>query len=327
VWRQAFANRVNESSFVPFALIGGAGSAGGAGGGGRGPALPVSAGTAANRPLAVVRGGGLFFDFNLDFGCCFGTLQPEPLPDPPPGPGIASVADILLQTPQWRALLVTNSTDGLVMYAHNTEQDWGDAHTEVRFSRNVTLIGAKSEDNFAAVWIRDSDLVSVMSFGGDGSAFANHTRYPGAGGLPHARFMPSLLRVQRSTRVTLANLVDSGRVTREGCVDPADPACPKRGSAMVAAGIGVDPRQWNMVLQQDVDVDVDVDVGVDAVVDYAGMEEDGSGGRSGGAAGGDGGGGGGGVCMPAPPGAGGGGGGACNATAVLDRPVLWTNAV
>ena len=52
--------------------------------------------------------------------------------------------------------------------------------------------------------------------------------------------MPSLFRVQRSTRVRLANLMDAGRVT-----SAAHP------SNFLAAGNGTDPREWNMVLRQD----------------------------------------------------------------------------
>jgi hypothetical protein len=54
--------------------------------------------------------------------------------------------------------------------------------------------------------------------------------------------MPSLFRVQRSTQIRLANLIDAGRVT-----SPAHP------SVFVAAGNGTDPRLWNMVLYQDGD--------------------------------------------------------------------------
>ena len=77
--------------------------------------------------------------------------------------------------------------------------------------------------------------------------------------------MPSLFRVQRSTRVRFANLNDAGRVT--------DPNVP---SAFVAAGNGTDPRSWNMVLRQDGDA----------------------------------------LCDPLRS-------DACDATRVLDRPVVW----
>ena len=93
--------------------------------------------------------------------------------------------------------------------------------------------------------------------------------------------------MQRSVRVRLANLMDAGRIT--SATTP---------SAFVAAGNGTDPRLWNMVLRQDSD--------------------GGAGGQIGG--GGSQGGGGGGataLCTPrAEP-------GWCDATRMLDRPVLW----
>jgi hypothetical protein len=54
--------------------------------------------------------------------------------------------------------------------------------------------------------------------------------------------MPSLFRVQRSTRIRLTNLVDSGRISTA-----------KKPSVLVAAGDGIDPREWNMVLRQNAD--------------------------------------------------------------------------
>ena len=102
----------------------------------------------------------------------------------------------------------------------------------------MTLYGAKSEGNYVSVWIRDSSDVTVHSFGGDATAFANTTLYPPG----RAQFMPSLLRVQRSSRVRLANMVDVGRVT-----DDAQPC------TLVAAGSGTPPQLWNMLLWQDTD--------------------------------------------------------------------------
>ena len=33
-------------------------------------------------------------------------------------------------------------------YPLNAEQDFGEAHTEIRYSSNVTMFGAKSENNY-----------------------------------------------------------------------------------------------------------------------------------------------------------------------------------
>ena len=187
----------------------------------------------------VLSGGGAFYDFNLDFGCCFGTAVPPP--SVPVGPDMASSAEVYTHGPAYRTLLINGSTGGAAFYPLNAEQDFGEAHTEVAFSRNVTFYGAKSENNYAVLWVRDSEDVTLHGYGGNASPFKNAT---GAEGVRRdgrvAEYMPSLFRVQRSRNVRLANLVDGGRVT--------SPTLP---SSFVAAGNGTDPREWNMVLRQD----------------------------------------------------------------------------
>lgn len=79
----------------------------------------------------MVSGGGAFYDLNLDFGCCFGDLLPNPPVVVPPA--ITSLSEILLQKSNYRTLLINGSTSGARFYAHNTEQDNGDAHTEIRY--------------------------------------------------------------------------------------------------------------------------------------------------------------------------------------------------
>eukprot|EP00927_Polykrikos_kofoidii_P029249 TRINITY_DN2532_c0_g2_i1.p1 TRINITY_DN2532_c0_g2~~TRINITY_DN2532_c0_g2_i1.p1 ORF type:complete len:844 (+),score=112.04 TRINITY_DN2532_c0_g2_i1:34-2532(+) len=247
LWRQVFANREHEASFPPFTMPSFA-------------HIPAhTSPTHFNRPLIVISGGGAFYDFNLDFGCCFGTVVPK---DVEVGPDIASSGEILLQGPSHRILLVNGSTSGLRFYQHNLEQTFGDAHSEIRWSKNVTLYGAKSEGNYVALWIRDSDLVTVHGYGGNAAPFPNSTRYA----KDRVQYMPSLFRVQRSTRVLLANILNDERIT-----SPTEP------STLVAAGDGYDPRLYNMILHQDSDD----------------------------------------LCDPiVSP-------GKCQATRVLDRPVLW----
>eukprot|EP01050_Picozoa_sp_SAG11_P031025 SAG11_NODE_9442_length_911_cov_0.951970_1_plen_110_part_00 len=60
--------------------------------------------------MQVISGGGKFYDYNLDFGCCFGHVVPPPPVDP--GPDTASSDEILLQLPGYRTLLVNGSTSG-----------------------------------------------------------------------------------------------------------------------------------------------------------------------------------------------------------------------
>ena len=47
----------------------------------------------------------------------------------------------------------------------------------MRYSSNVSIYGAKSENNYAVLWVRDSDRVSVHGYGGNASPFANKTKY------------------------------------------------------------------------------------------------------------------------------------------------------
>ena len=109
--------------------------------------------------LSIISGGGAFYDFNLDFGCCFGTVLPRPPIVAPPD--TSSSGEILLQDPTYRTVLVNGSTAGVRFYQLNAEQDFGEAHTEIRYSTNVTMYGAKSENNYVVIWVRDSDLVTL----------------------------------------------------------------------------------------------------------------------------------------------------------------------
>ena len=106
----------------------------------------------------------------------------------------------------------------------------------------MTMYGA-SENNYVVLWVRDSDLITLHGYGGNASPFINKTT-PGRRRRDDrvAEYMPSLFRVQRSTRVRFANLIDAGRVTPPG-----------EWSAFVAAGNGTDPRHWNTLLRQDGD--------------------------------------------------------------------------
>ena len=227
-WRQGFFNRVQESKFPPFSWPSDR------------PIITPKKGTHYNRALSVISGGGSFYDFNLDFGCCFGTALPPP--GVPVQPDTSSSGEVWLQGPGYRTVLINGSTDGVGFYPLNAEQDFGEAHTEIAWSTNVTMFGAKSENNYVVVWVHDSDLISLHGYGGNASPFINKTKNNVRRDHRVAKYMPSLFRVQRSTRVRLSNLIDAGRVTD-----------PNTSSAFVAAGNGTDPLKWNMVLKQDGD--------------------------------------------------------------------------
>jgi len=233
IWRQAYTTREPESVFPLFKSVSMSSSI-----------VPnYTDPVIISRPLVVVSGGGAFYDFDMDFGCCFGTVNP---PNASIGPGTASLGEVMLQRPGFRSLLINGSTSGLRFYPHNTEQAFSDAYTEISHSFNVTLYNAKSENNYAIVWIRDCDLVTVHGFGGNYCPFPNSSSYNDfdvrGSSFAHgySPFMPSSVRVQRSKRVTLANVMNTERVTG-GTTD------------FISAGIGYEPDSYNMILCQDID--------------------------------------------------------------------------
>jgi hypothetical protein len=231
VWRQAFTTREPEAVFQPFRSFGQPASS----------TPPYKPPVNIDRPLVVISGGGAFYDFDLDFGCCFGNVLN---PDIDSGPEITSTDEVMLQRPGFRTLLVNGSTAGLRFYPHNTEQAFSDAYTEIANSFNVTLYNAKSENNYAVVWIRDSDLVSIHGYGGNACPFPNSTLYGDESDirgledhLNYAQFTPSSFRIQRSTRITLANIVNQERT--------------ENPSGFISAGNGYSPQTYNMILYQD----------------------------------------------------------------------------
>jgi hypothetical protein len=187
-------------------------------------------------------------------------------------PDIASSGEILLQEPLYRTVLVNGSRNfGVRFYPLNAEQDFGEAHAEVRWSSNVTAYGSKSENNFLVLWIRDSDRVTVHGYGGNASPFANTSAYHAGwigGPTGYAQFMPSLFRVQRCVR--RARRAHQRAAHRSSQLTPCLSFAAQRRSStnvrfanligderglklsqFVAAGNGTDPRTWNMVLRQD----------------------------------------------------------------------------
>ena len=115
IWRQSFFNRVDESEFPPFSATA--------------DLRPAHhPGTPFGRPLAVIDGGGAFYDFNLDFG------HVVPAPGIPTGPDKASSDEVLLQQPGYRSLLVNGSTAGVRFYPLNMEQTFGEAYVTFRLN-------------------------------------------------------------------------------------------------------------------------------------------------------------------------------------------------
>ena len=92
---------------------------------------------------------------------------------------------MFLQQPRYRSLLVNGSGFGgfgARFYPLNMEQDFGEAHTEVARSTNVSFYGSKSENNYvrprraitpvrpffvAALFVDWLRLTSASAAGGD----------------------------------------------------------------------------------------------------------------------------------------------------------------
>jgi hypothetical protein len=113
VYRQVFFNRMQEATFPPFSAPV------------TSPLPPrpspvTKAGLPFGRPLSVISGGGAFYDFNLDFGCCFGTVRPDP--SVPVPADTASSGEVRLQLPAYRTVLVNGTSAGVRFYPLNGEQ-------------------------------------------------------------------------------------------------------------------------------------------------------------------------------------------------------------
>ena len=166
---------------------------------------------ALDRPLSVISGGGRFYSFYVE--------------------------DWHFQGPGYRHLLVNNSHHGVALYHINPDCGRGDATVEVRNSSVVSIFGMKSEGNFCQLWLRQSSQVLYTGFGGFASPFGIDQGYP----KPYAQYTPSMIRIENSSYVTLANLVGACRI---GCQKPNETCDDAFG------GVGVSPAKWSFVMWQ-----------------------------------------------------------------------------
>jgi hypothetical protein len=159
----------------------------------------------SSQPLVVISdsGGGKWYEFHQD------------------------EADYMAAA--YRHLLVRNTRQRLNFYQFNAEHAKSEANAEVRNSANVYFYGFKSESNYPALWVRDSDQVSVFGYGGNASALPADRTYPET----FAQYTPSLFRVERTPNVRLVQLVDEPRVSGEHPV----------------FGTGYDPSTWHMLYE------------------------------------------------------------------------------
>jgi hypothetical protein len=110
--------------------------------------------------------------------------------------------DYFFQAPGYRHILVDGIDGPLRFYQLNPERVLSEANMEIRNARDVRIFGLKSEGNYPALWIRDSDEIEVLGFGGLVSAFEADASYP----LGFEPFTPTLFRVERTANFRLVNL-------------------------------------------------------------------------------------------------------------------------
>lgn len=113
----------------------------------------------------------------------------------------------------------------------NTECSKGEADVEIINSSNVLLFGMKAEGNAVKLWVRRSTDVLYTGFGDFGTPLPITAPYPSA----FAQYTPSLIRLEESDNITLANLWGDCRI---------GPSISGFGSFCYS------PAVWSMVLWQ-----------------------------------------------------------------------------
>ena len=103
----------------------------------------------------------------------------------------------------------------------NALVDLRSANAELRNASNVDVYGLKVEGSTPILWVRDSHDVNLFGMGGGADAFPTGsagTYYP-PDFVPYA---PSILRIERTPKFKLLNLMDAGR-GGAGAKDPPRP--------------------------------------------------------------------------------------------------------
>lgn len=159
------------------------------------PAVPI------NHPMMLISGRGAsaqVFTFFLE-DCCRDAVYPwQP----------NAFWDGYLSGPQqakYRHLLVTDGAGPVGFYQLNCEHGTGEAICEfANGTHDVDVYGFKTEGNTAGLWIRDCSNISLYGTGGCGCV-GNKTVFPPSF---EATAVPTMYRVQRSSNVLLANMMD-----------------------------------------------------------------------------------------------------------------------
>lgn len=120
----------------------------------------------------------------------------------------------------YRHLLVTDvnsdADDRVVFYELNLEHAMSQANMEVRTAAHVDIFGLKVEGSNTILWIRDSADVTLFGVGGGADAFPDLSYYPD----DFDKFMPSIIRVERTAPFKLINICDTGRGNEGNPIKP-----------------------------------------------------------------------------------------------------------
>ena len=142
------------------------------------------------------------------------------------------------QGPAYRHLLVNGTDTRWSCYHCNTEHSQGEANLEISGTTGAIKIhGFKAEGNYAQVWVRDATSFWLQGYGGNASPFPFNCTYPPG----YAQYPPSLLRVERTQRLLIANVItQAGNGEGGGRCGIFDTGF---------AGTFYDPSYWRSVLE------------------------------------------------------------------------------
>ena len=108
----------------------------------------------------------------------------------------------------------------LRLYATNLEHAMSEANMEVNgATHGVEITALKIEGSNVILWVRDSADVSLYSLGGGADAFPNSSYYP----RDFDPYMPTILRVERTSPYRLVNLNNGGRGNEGQPITPIPP--------------------------------------------------------------------------------------------------------
>ena len=115
------------------------------------------------------------------------------------------------QSPFSRKLLVRHTRQRVVIYQLNGEHGHSTAYSEFRNTTGVEVFGSKSEQDGAAIFVRDSSNFSSYGHGGPARVNAESPLAPrNCDNLSPCPWRPALYRIVNSSNVRLLNMASNG---------------------------------------------------------------------------------------------------------------------